>query len=158
LLVNWPYLPHPSPNCPTLSKYPEPQPPSALQRWPWDYSALTMRNNPTHLYYTILFDLRELYFYPCGWWLDSPQRDSIVPHGLSLTPPEPPTTPLPPGAHPPTTVYLRNQSFFRHPYHPNPNPVQFHSPFYFSVSLFTPCPVMWLNDVMWLHHPTFDFG
>jgi hypothetical protein len=24
LLVNWPYLPHPSPNCPTLSKFPEP--------------------------------------------------------------------------------------------------------------------------------------
>ena len=33
LLVNWPYLPHPSPNCPSLSKFPEPrltQPPQRL--------------------------------------------------------------------------------------------------------------------------------
>ncbi len=28
LLVNWPYLPHPSPNCPTLSNFPEPQLPT----------------------------------------------------------------------------------------------------------------------------------
>jgi hypothetical protein len=44
LLVNWPYLPHPSPNCPTLSNFPEPQLSSAYQRQLWDYSALAMRN------------------------------------------------------------------------------------------------------------------
>jgi hypothetical protein len=44
LLVNWPYLPHPSPNRPALSNFPEPQLPSAWQRRPWDYSALAMRN------------------------------------------------------------------------------------------------------------------
>ncbi len=45
LLVNWPYLPHPSPNCPALSNFPEPQLPSAWQRRPWDQSALAMRNS-----------------------------------------------------------------------------------------------------------------
>ncbi len=38
LLVNWPHLPHPSPNCPTPSKFPEPQLPSAKQRRPREYS------------------------------------------------------------------------------------------------------------------------
>ncbi len=38
LLVNWPYLPHPSPNCPTLPKFPEPQLPRAQQWRPREYS------------------------------------------------------------------------------------------------------------------------
>jgi hypothetical protein len=38
LLVNWPHLPHPSPNPPLPSKFPEPQLPSALQRRPREYS------------------------------------------------------------------------------------------------------------------------
>ncbi len=38
LLVNWPHLPHPSPNCPPPSKFPEPQLPSALLRRPREYS------------------------------------------------------------------------------------------------------------------------
>jgi hypothetical protein len=44
LLVNWPYLPHPSPIVPPLSNFPEPQLPNAWQRRHWDCSALTMRN------------------------------------------------------------------------------------------------------------------
>jgi hypothetical protein len=44
LLVNWPYLPHPSPNCPTLSNFPNPNCPAPIQRRPWDHSALAMRN------------------------------------------------------------------------------------------------------------------
>ncbi len=45
LLVNWPCLPHPSPNCPALSNFLEPQLPRAWQRRSWDQSALAMRNN-----------------------------------------------------------------------------------------------------------------
>ncbi len=38
LLVNWPHLPHPSPNPPLPSKFPEPQLPSASLRWRREYS------------------------------------------------------------------------------------------------------------------------
>ncbi len=38
LLVNWPHLPHPSPNSPPPSKFPEPQLPSASLRRPREYS------------------------------------------------------------------------------------------------------------------------
>ncbi len=38
LLVNWPHLPHPSPNPPLPSKFPEPQLPSASLRRPREYS------------------------------------------------------------------------------------------------------------------------
>jgi hypothetical protein len=38
LLVNWPQLPHPSPNPPLPSKFPESQLPSALLRRPREYS------------------------------------------------------------------------------------------------------------------------
>jgi hypothetical protein len=52
LLVNWPCLPHPSPNCPTLLNFPEPQLPTAWQRRPWDQSALAMRNRHKHATWT----------------------------------------------------------------------------------------------------------
>ncbi len=45
LLVNWPHLPHPSPNCPTLSKFPEPQLPAPNKDDLGNIPALAIRNN-----------------------------------------------------------------------------------------------------------------
>jgi hypothetical protein len=50
LLVNWPHLPHPSPNSPFPSKLPEPQLPSALLRRPREYSGSCY---PEQLYHEI---------------------------------------------------------------------------------------------------------
>ncbi len=45
LLVNWPHLPHPSPNCPTLSKFPDPNCPAPNNDDLGNIPALAIRNS-----------------------------------------------------------------------------------------------------------------